>query len=578
MARFGRSYPIKAHINNKTGYGIYVNRNFARTLTDSILNGASRVATVARGMQFFRSRSDSIMNAASRLATVSWYKVAISITINGVDRTSVIMWDTLRKEQVSSKEPDTLTFDIRNRDNQTYRPALGDEVKMYDVDGLTLIFGGTVINTEEKIDGLLRYYHVECKDYTQTLDRKLVVGTYTGQTVAYIVNDIIDNYTTGFTNVNTTDTTVVNLIQFNYLTPSECFKKLAAMLGNYSWYVDYTKDIHFYPNSSVSAPFSLTDTSANFDWNSLVFTSDVSQIRNHIILRGGTTTGTTFTDYKIADGQQNTFFVGYDLVSYTFYKALAASPSTFVPLTVGDDGVTDPTTVSVLYNPVTGFIRFANANTPAVNDVIKWTGTPTYPLIAEKIDAVSVSQFGTYQYVIVDQNIKSTTAASQRMQAELIKWAGQVSGGSFRTHTSGLIAGQNINIDSTIRSISQNFKIDRITTTMRTPKTLQFDVSIVTTDNVTMQDVLNKLLVTNPSDQINIALNEILQLLYSAVETITFDEVFTTSISHNMQYETITFGEVSTTQALNYAVIFVVGPTAPSTTKRQFILDGSPLA
>lgn len=581
MARHGRGFPIKAHINYQGRTGIYFNKTFARSVTDSILNGASRLVTVTRAGTFTRTVADSIMNAASRLVTLAYQRIHpyITLYIEGVDQTAIIDWTTLRKTQISTKEPDTLSFDIRNYPSKTYQPALGDDVTLYDTDGLTIIFGGVVINTEERIDGLLKYLHVECKDYTHTLDRYLVLGRYEGETVSAIISDILTNYTDGtFTMTGVTDTTVVELIVFNYLTVSEALKKLAITLGDYSWYVDYEKDIHFYANSTQLAPFNLLDDSENFDWNSLEFTSSISQIRNSIVLRGGTTTGTAFTDYKIADGQQNTFFVGYDLVSYTFYKALAATPSTFVTLTVGADGVADPTTVDVLYNPVTGLIRFANANTPAVNDVIKWTGTPTYPLIAKMVDAASVSAFGIYEYVIVDKNIQSTSAASQRLSAELAKWAGQVDGGSFTTRTSGLLAGQQINVTSVIRGVSKDFKIDRIVTTMHTPSSFKYDVKLVTKENVTMNDVLNKLLVTNVSDQINIDLNEILQSLYVALEEITFDESFTASISHEMQNETISLVEEVTAQALDYPVVFVAGPWTPSGFKRGFILNGSPTA
>jgi len=583
--------------------------------------------------------------------------MSILLKINSVDKTSLVDWQSLEKQQVSSKEPDTLNFDIVNYPAKTYRPVLGDDVKLYDTDGTTLIFGGTVINTEERMDGLVKRLNVQCKDYTHTLDRNLVTKNYTGQTVAYIVSNLLSTYASGFTSTSTTDTTVITAITFNYLPISECLKKLANMLGNYSWYVDYTKDVHFYANSTISAPFNLTDTSANYVWGSLVFRSDISQLRNHIILRGGTTTGTEYTDQKIADGQQNTFFVGYDLVSYDFYKRQAtpptatftvtiASPAVFTKvahglsvgtiltftttgalptglsiatnyfivstptadtftvsttrggtavttsgtqsgthtytvaykvLTNGLDGVVDPTTVDVVYFPSTGLIRFANSNTPAVNDVVRWTGTPTYPLIAQKLNLGSIATFGTYQYVIVDANITSTASANQRLTSELARWSGQIDGGSFDTTTGGLVAGATISINSTLRSINQNFKIDRITTKLKTPTAFIYSVEIVTTDNVTMQDVLNKLLVTNVSDNIDIATNEVLQVLYSSTETVTFSESVSFSTASNPQSETATMGESATVQSLNYAVEFVVGEYAPSGFKRQFLLDASPV-
>lgn len=583
--------------------------------------------------------------------------MAILLKINTVDKTSLIDWRSLQKQQISSKEPDTLSFDIVNYPAKTYRPALGDDVKLYDVDGTTLVFGGVIVNTVEKVEALVKTLTVQCKDYTHTLDRKLVVTSYTGKTVTYIVNDLLTNFASGFTSTGTTDTTVVTAIAFNYLTISECLKKLVTTLGAFSWYVDYNKDVKFTPNGTTNAPFSLTDTSQNFIWESFNFNSDISQLRNHIILRGGTTTGTEYVDYKIADGQQNTFFVGYNLISYDFYKRQAtpptatftvtiASPAVFtkvahgfavgtiltftttgalptglsvatnyfivsVPtadtftvsttrggtavttsgtqsgthtytvaykiLTNGLDGVVDPTTVDVVYNPSTGLVRFANSNTPILNDVVRWVGTPTYPLIAQKLDLGSIATYGTYQYVIIDANITSTASAGQRLTAELAKWGAQIDGGSFDTKTAGLLAGQNITVNSTIRNINKTFKIDRITTKLYKPDAFIYSVEVVTADVVTMQDVLNKLLVTNVSDQIDIGLNEVLQVLYSATETMTISEVVAISTSSNPQSETVTMGESTTVQALNYAVIFVAGAYVPTGFKRQFMLNSSPL-
>lgn len=46
----------------------------SRTPSDSILNGASRVATVAKGVTMLRMLSESILNGASRVATIAYIK------------------------------------------------------------------------------------------------------------------------------------------------------------------------------------------------------------------------------------------------------------------------------------------------------------------------------------------------------------------------------------------------------------------------------------------------------------------------------------------------------------------------
>jgi hypothetical protein len=70
---------------------------------------------------------------------------------------------------------------------------------------------------------------------------------------------------------------------------------------------------------------------------------------------------------------------------------------------------------------------------------------------------------------------------------------------------------------------------------------------------------------------------ETLEKYLTASETVTIGESLASSTSHNPQAETVTVAETFTPQSLNYAVEFVVGPTVPTGTKRQFVLNGSPL-
>lgn len=251
----------------------------------------------------------------------------IKLTCNGVDKTDQVEWSSVEKNEVLTKEPDTLRFRIKNYDAKVWKPVLDDDIKLYDTDGTTVIFGGVVIDIRDSTNSLLRYVDVLCKDYTHTLDRKLVSVSYANVSAASVISSIITDFTTGFTTTNVIAPTIVNKVVFNYLTVSKALTKLAETLGNYDWYVDYNKDINFFENGTRYAPFNLDDTSGNHVWNSLEVKQNTSQLRNKIIIRGGDAIGTAFTDYKIADGIQNTFFVGYNLSTYYFYKKLA-TPAT----------------------------------------------------------------------------------------------------------------------------------------------------------------------------------------------------------------------------------------------------------
>lgn len=509
--------------------------------------------------------------------------MAISLLINSVDKSSLVDWESLNKTEVLTKEPDSLQFLIRNTTLKTYRPSLGDDVKLYD--GSTLIFGGVVIQTYDTLNGgLLKYFRVTCKDYTHTLDRYLVSKTYSSQTGNAIIADILSSFTDGtFTGTNVNCPFTVSNIAFNYLSVSQALQKLTEAIGGYDWYVDYAKDVHFFQNSSVAAPFSLDDTSGNHIYESLELVQDTSQLRNSIIVRGGDVQGTSVDNLQVADGKQRVFFVGYDLTSFTAYKALAASPTSFSALTVGADGKDNPASYDALYNPNQGLLIFPDGTKPAVNDVVKTSGIPVFPLITEQQDIASVNANGQYQFVIIDKTISTKNAAKQRATAELLKYANVLTTGSFQTRTSGLRTGQTISINCTARGITGSYLIDRIITRLRTPSAsssdLIFDVHFISTVDVTMVDVLNKLLVKDPANQIDIGQNEVVNRIYIDDESITIGEVTTQSKVHNPQTDTITLTE-SSNAAKSAGTVFVAGPYTPSSfadTKRVFILNGSPL-
>ena len=506
---------------------------------------------------------------------------AIILKINSVDYSAQVDWTSVSKLEVLTREPDSLNFSLRNYGTKTYRPVLGDDVTLYD--GSTKIFGGIVVTSDETIDGLLKYFQVTCKDYTQIIDRLLVSAVYTNQTINYIIADIISRFTTGITGVNVNAPVTVATVTFNYLSVSQCLTKLTQLIGGgYDWYIDYDKDIHFFQTSAILAPYSLTDTSQNFLYGTLEIQQDTSQMRNFITVRGGDVNGTAVDNKQVMDGQQRIIFVGYALTSFLAYKALAATPTTFVALNVGKDGITDPTTVDVLYNPDLGLMTFPDATKPAINDVVKYSGVPVFPIITQQQDTASVATYGLYEYLILDKTISSKDAAKKRAAAELLNYSQPITTGSFTTLTSGLRTGQTVTINSSFRNINSAYKIQRITTTLRTPSVttsgLIFKVEFVSTIDVTMVDILNKLLITDPANQIDIGANEIIDTIYSQYESVVMSEVTAQSLVHNPQTETVTAGESFTNRGFNFGTIFVAGPFTPSGTSRVFVCDGSLLA
>lgn len=521
-----------------TKYCVVINYS-AGNSTNKLLVGFDITGTASGNRSISSNGSSWTANSSYDLVFYVYGDNPITLKINGTDIATQVDWQSVTKTEVLTKEPDSLEFLIRNYGTKTYRPVLGDDVTLYN--NATKIFGGVVISTKDEIDGLLKYFSVTCKDYTQVLDRLLVSANYTSKTVDYIIDDIISRFTTGFTVVNVNCPITIDTVSFNYVSVSQCLLKLTQLCGGgFDWYVDYDKDVHFFATAGVAAPFSLTDTSANFDFGTLTLQQDTSQLRNFITVRGGEEQGTAIENQQVADGKQRIFFVGYRLSSFLAYKALAVSPTTFVALTVGDDGKDDPASYNCLYNADKGLLIFPDASKPASGDVIKYTGIPNFPIIVQVQNSTSISTYGQYQSVIVDKTITSKDAAIKRANAELLNYGLPITTGSFTTNTSGLKTGQTLSINSTIRGIVGSYKIQKITTTLKTPSAttgeFRYQVDFLSTIDVSLVDVLNKLLVTDPANNITIGTNEIIQIIYSFDESFTFTDSVGTPTTSSPPY------------------------------------------
>lgn len=506
--------------------------------------------------------------------------MALSLKINTIDKTSEIDWSSLEKQDVLTKEPDRLEFKMKNYGSKTYRPTHGDDVILFD--GATKIFGGVVVETTEENIGFVKYYSVLCKDYQQLMDRKLVNKTYTSMTIQAIIIDIVANYIeVGFTTTNVLATDLIQKIVFNDEQPSKCFQRLADQIGDCDWYVDYNKDIHFFKEGVELAPFGLDDTSGNYIFGSLSIGRNINQIRNTIIVRGGDKESSTLTETNIADGQQKTFVAKPNLHNLTVEKSINSGGS-WSTLTIGQDGLTDPTTKDVLYNPNNGFVIFRDNNKPASGNYIRWSGNQVYPIKIIRRDWTSIGQYGEYQYIIRDATIKSETQATQRAYAEIKKYAHRANEGVFRTTKSGLRSGQSITINSVSLGINETFQIVRVITKALTPTSFENEVHLLASEDVGVIDVLGKLLVGDPASQFTTEENEVLVQVEGFLEDLEIAEGIYNATKYPRDVpsytEIMSLGENNRVNpfGLNVGFIWVAGayfPSSPSDRNRTLWTD-----
>ena len=428
--------------------------------------------------------------------------MSLVININAVNRTNQIDWTSVKKTEVASKQSDTLNFLIKNYGTKTYRPAINDVVQF--MNGATKVFEGIVTGNQETVQGLARYFSITCKDYTHTLDRMLVSKTYQNMTAGAIISDLISTFTTGFTTTGVVAPTLVSQISFNYITVSQCLEKLTKIVQGYVWYVDYNKNINFFVNVLNVSPFSLSDTGNNYIFGTLNIKSDVNQLRNDIYIRGGSIiSSTTRTETFVADGVNTVFALGLK------YNVVPTIILNGVTQTVGLENINPAGSNQAYWDFNQKTIRFDTI--PTNTHVITVTGTYLYPLIFRKQNNLSVETYGIFQHLIIDKTIITIDGASQRADVEIAQYATPTNSGSFKTNNAGLIAGQRLTIDSTIRSLSEDYLIQQIDTIAKTPTTLQYTVKIESYSSFGIIDVLKQLLVTNATEELDIAQNESIQ-------------------------------------------------------------------
>ncbi|MEQ9135763.1 MAG: hypothetical protein RLO51_11180 [Thalassobaculum sp.] len=404
--------------------------------------------------------------------------MTIGIEIDSVERKESVLVDSLRITDRINQQANEATFTAVG-----YRPNVGEEIVI--TDGDTTIFAGVVLAIEQTINGTRPEYQVSCKDWTHYLDRRLVNERYEDTTVAAVIEDIIDTYTTGFTYANVNGTQAVNSIAFSRITVSECLERLADLTG-YSWFVDTDKDIHFFPKNSDPAPFGLSANAGNHVWDSLAVTEDLSQLRNRIYVIGGEAEANERTETYVADGDQLQFPLANK------YASMPAVTVDSVSQTVGVDFLDEEDDFDCFWSFQQKYIRFKDSTKPAAADDVTITGTPLFPIIVNVPSVVSIDEFGEYEFKIKDPSIRSREQAIDRAKAELKAYAATIEEGSFTTYRSGLQSGQVLTINAA--GISGDFLIQSVSLRMRTPSDGEWRVKIATLRTIGIIDFLQTLL------------------------------------------------------------------------------------
>lgn len=504
----------------------------------------------------------------------------ITVKINGVDQTENILWNSLQKSDVINDKVDNLSFSVNRYGSKTFEPQVSDAVEMLD-DGQT-VYKGLILTVQKVTDGhtVIRY-EVDCVDNTYYLNRILVAESYVNTTVERVINDILQIYAPGFTlnafqslgtetgellvseaSENLYQELVASLdipiksIVFNRISVTEVLQKLAR-LTNYSWYVDYDNDIHFFAKNTELAPFNLTDSSANYVFESLEVSDDISQLRNRVFIQGGEAKGDPRAETFTGNGANKFFQLSNkfaEIYDDDHIQTLFVTVDG-VNQTIGVDYLNDEADFDVLWSFNEKYLKFTNP--PADTAAIEVNGIPLYSILVQVENTASISEYGLSEFAKTDTTIKSKEEAKAFAVSELGAYSTKISEGSFTTYTPGLRSGQTISVNSTLRGISEDFLIQKVTFQMVSRNVGIYKIDLATLKTITLIDFLITELRRNAT-----IINE---------ETILLQKF--SSIT-----ESLTVSDTVTVQALNYPVAFRLAPQPITGYIRPFILDGSRLS
>jgi hypothetical protein len=393
----------------------------------------------------------------------------VKITINSVDRSANYRTGTIHIHTTLGAEVDTCQFELEDTDGTL--PAFTGwlDVLVEDETGADL-FGGVIVNAIPKHQpgGDRLIWAISCVDYSALMQTKVVDGIYVGETAADILDDLFTTYLPEIDATTHVATGGTRTMRFDRVTLFDAVKMLADVDG-YLWWVDASKNLHYIaPGSAAAAPFNVGDAE-NSDYaaiypyldGTLTVDYDDREIRNRVIVHGGTYASGQTTDTFSGDDTTETF-----TLTNRPLRSIIAVLVGGAAQAVGRDWIDNPANFDVLVNYNYGTLTWATPP-PTGTDNITVIYTYDISIRVTRNDSASQTAYGrVFEFVHIDRSIGSEAQAEALADAILNAYAGRRTYGSFSVQMPGLAPGQEIEITDTAMGWSaEAFIIQSVTLT-----------------------------------------------------------------------------------------------------------------
>jgi hypothetical protein len=205
--------------------------------------------------------------------------------------------------------------------NGTYSFKRGMPVIIKNI-GNEKVFTGFIDSASEVVipGSTAKIHSISCTDNHYLADKRVVAKVYFNRTAGYIVNDLITTYLAeeGITAGTIEDGSTLTNTVFSYIPISQAISSLAEKSGNFWWYIDLDRKLHFRPFTAYAAPW--TASASDMKENTISLTHGNPKYRNRQIVTGIKETTDLQVEYHKGDGHSQSFTVGYPIHSVPTIK------------------------------------------------------------------------------------------------------------------------------------------------------------------------------------------------------------------------------------------------------------------
>lgn len=215
------------------------------------------------------------------------------LTIGGTVRTG-LMVESLSIMLAFNGEPSTARFTIRP--SAGFIPTPGQEIIISFGSASNREFAGQItwVTKRRRVAAdQSPFFEVQCIDWTDLFDRRLITAEYRAMSANAIAADIIDTYTSGFTrNRVFSDLPVIDVFPLTHERPSIALQRLANLISG-GYFIDAFRDVNFYGSTGAPAGLALTQPTTLGNtltgFHEFEHTQDISQIRTRMLVECGRT-------------------------------------------------------------------------------------------------------------------------------------------------------------------------------------------------------------------------------------------------------------------------------------------------